>query len=244
VAAVEARAVAAVEVSALSVVGVGAFNPAIIHPEWLLAKELVPQATAEHAMRSGADGQLVVSSQLSAFTADWLAVQVTQEQFTLSTVEEGRELDLRDIAMAIFDLLPETPVDALGINMAWHVRSDSDEKWHSFGDRVLPKDVWRPVFEGGNWRTRTDGEAVGLRTVTVEASRAEDPRRAGFVRLEVAPSNRVSPGIFAAINGHFQLTLPEKQRGSGYEAARTLEEEWEETRALQENMLSRVFEQI
>ncbi len=80
------------------------------------------------------DASLIVSSQLAAFTADWLTVQVTQDQAAFSTVEE-RELDLRDLAMAIFDLLPETPVDAIGINVGWHVRANSEADWHAFGDR-------------------------------------------------------------------------------------------------------------
>ena len=234
--------VAAVELSGVSVVGAGAFNPAIIHPQWLAAKGLVPERAASAAMESGGDEQLIVSNQLSAFTADWLTVQVTQEQAVFTTVEEGRELDLRDVAMGVFDLLPETPVDAVGINAAWHVRAQSEADWHAFGDRFLPKDFWHQVFDGGDWRRREDGEAVGLRTMTVEVGRPEGSRRDGIVKMEVAPSTRIVPGIFASVNAHFQLTLPEKARGSAYDAARTLEEEWEEARAQELTMLSRLFE--
>jgi hypothetical protein len=234
--------VPAVELSGVSIVAAGAFNPAIIHPQWLAAKDLIPENVAAAAMQPGGDEPLVVTSQLAAFEADWLTVQVTQEQASFATVEEGRALDLRDVAMAVFDLLPETPVDAVGINAAWHVRAKSEADWHALGDQFLPKDFWHQVFEGGNWRTRDDGEPLGLRTMTVEATRADDARRAGVVKIEVAPSVRIVPGIYAAVNAHFQLTLPEKARGSGYDAARTLEEEWEDTRALEQNMLTRLFE--
>jgi hypothetical protein len=44
------------------------------------------------------------------------------------------------------------------------------------------------------------------------------------------------------VNSHFQLTLPEKTRGSAYDAARVLEEEWEETRAQETTMLTTVFD--
>lgn len=90
-------------------------------------------------------------------------MQVTQEQAVFSTAEEGRDLDLRDLAMAVFDLLPETPVDAVGINAAWHVRAESEADWHAFGDKFLPKDFWHQVFEGGDWKARPDGEVLGLR---------------------------------------------------------------------------------
>jgi hypothetical protein len=234
--------VAGVELSGVSVIGAGAFNPAIVHPQWLAAKGLIPEDVAEHAMNDSETNALVVSGQLSVFTADWLQVQFTQENASFSTVEEGRELDLRDVAMAVFDLLPETPVDAVGINAAWHVRAESEESWHQFGDRFLPKDFWRAVFEGGDWRTRADGETVGLRTMTVEVARADASKRAGFIRLEVAPSIRVQPGIYSNVNSHFQLTLPDKPRGSAYDAARVLEEDWEETRAQEKNMLAKLFE--
>ena len=233
-----------VELSGVSIVGAGAFNPAIIHPQWLAAKDLIPENIAAYAMEAASqdatgDASLIVSSQLAAFTADWLTVQVATR---LLDGRGGKEPDLRDLAMAIFDLLPETPVDAIGINVGWHVRANSEADWHAFGDRFLPKDFWHNIFEVSQWRERDDGETVGLRTMTVEASRAEDSRRAGVVRVEVAPSVRVLPGIYAAVNSHFQLTLPEKSRGSGYEAARTLEDEWEESRAMQQSMLTRLFE--
>ena len=62
------------EVSGVSVVGAGAFNPAIIHPRWFADKELIPENAAEHAMGQ----QMVVTPQLATFTADWLTVQLTQ----------------------------------------------------------------------------------------------------------------------------------------------------------------------
>lgn len=230
-----------VELSGVSIVGAGAFNPAIMHPRWLAAKELVPEEVAQHAM-AGEAQPLIVSNELAAFTADWLSIQFTHNQAVFSTVEEGRELELRDVAKAVFDLLPETPVDGIGINAAAHFRADSEEEWHQFGDRVLPKDPWHHVLEGEEWRARDDGEYVGLRTMTVETSRPEGAERPGFVRIEVAPSERIKPGIFVSINGHFQLTMPDEPRGTGHAAARTIEETWEATRTMEHRMLDRLLE--
>lgn len=233
----------AVELGGVSIVGAGAFNPAIIHPRWLAAKELLPEDVAQHAMAGDAQ-PLIVTNELAAFTADWLSVQVTLNQAVFTTVEEGRELELRDIATAVFDLLPETPVDGLGINYAAHARADSEEMWHGFGDKVLPKEPWRSVFADEEWRVRDDGEPLGLRTMTVEASRPEEAEPPGIVRVEVAPSERVKPGIYVSINAHFQLSLPDKPRGTGYAAARTIEDMWEGTRTMEHRMLARLLDQL
>jgi hypothetical protein len=175
-----------IELAGVSVVGAGAFNPAIFHPLWFAEKQLIPRNAIDEAL--GKD--FVAVRELSAFTADWLSVQVTTDQAALSTVEEGRELDLRDLAKSVFDLLPETPVTAIGINADAHFRVGSEEQWHAIGDRFLPKDFWQPMFEGDQWKRRSDGQTVGMRAMVVEAWRDDV---AAFVRAEVAPSIRLSP---------------------------------------------------
>ncbi len=223
-----------IELAGVAVVGAGSFNPAILHPRWLVDKGLLPENVADHAL-----DQIVVTPQLTAYTADWLSLQVTQEQAIFATVEEGRELDLRDLARGVFELLPETPVNAVGLNADAHFRVASEEAWHAFGDRFLPKDFWQPLFEGDTWRRRDDGQTVGMRSMVVEAHR-EDGR--GFVRVEVAPSVRMTPlGVYCGVNAHFQLTLGEK-RGNGFQAAQLIVDEWEATRALETDLVAGVAE--
>ncbi len=113
------------ELAGVSVVGAGAFNPAIIHPKWLAEKGLLDPSAADGAVRPDAGSPFLVSPQMAAFRAGWLWVQVTQQQAVFSTVYEGRESDLRDLAKGVFDLLPETPVHGLGINADIHVRLPS-----------------------------------------------------------------------------------------------------------------------
>ncbi len=223
------------ELAGVSVVAAGAFNPAIFHPWWFVDKGLLPANTIEEALEK----DHVAVRELAAFTADWLSVQVTLDQAVLSTVEEGREFDLRDIAKSVLDLLPETPVNAIGLNGDAHFRVDTEDAWHAIGDQFLPKDFWQPLFEGEEWTRRTDGRSVGLRSMTVEAWRKGVP---GYVRTEVAPSARLSPyGVYTGINAHFQLTLGE-ERGNGYQAARIVEEHWETTRRLERDLIERILE--
>jgi hypothetical protein len=236
--------VAAPELSGITIVGSGSFNPAIIHPRWLAEKELIPDNAAEHAMRQDQPQRMLVSPQLSVFVADWLSVQVIPAQAVFSTVDKGRELDLRDFVRGVLELLPETPVDAIGINADTHFRTESDEAWHSFGDRFLPKDFWEPLFEGESWTKRPDGQRVGMRVMSVEVHR-RDQEIPGFVRIELAPSVRATPnGIYVGINAHFQITKSGERRGTAIDAARILIDQWYETRMLEDMLTSRLVETI
>ena len=218
------------ELSGVSIVLNGAFNPAVFHPKWLADRELLSQEVAQHAVEQTSPQPLIVTAQFTSFVADWLTVQIRQEQMMFYTVEEAREQDLRDFGVGVLSLLPENPVDALGINCDAHFRVASEEQWHAFGDRYLPKDAWEDVFPDGSWVARTEGKRVGLRTVTVEVARGKDGVP-GFVRIEVAPSVRVLPfGIYCAINGHYSTSHEEGSRGTAGEYASILAKEWSSAR--------------
>jgi hypothetical protein len=224
-----------IELSGISVVCAGFFNPAIFQPRWLVDRELITENAAEDAL-----DKIHVTPELSVYTADWLSVQVTLQQAVFATVEEGREFDLRDLVKGVFELLPETPVNAVGINADAHFRVASEAAWHEIGDRFLPKDFWEDVFVGGEWRERSEGRTVGLRTLTVEATRED---LTGYVRTEVAPSARVEPnGVYVGVNAHFQLSTSEDERGNGYQAARIVEENWDATRSLERQLVDRLLE--
>ncbi len=223
-----------VELSGVSVVGAGSFNPAIFHPNWLAESKLLARSDAEHALQ-----EIVVSPKFTAFTAGWLIVQVTLEQVVFSTVEEAREQELRDLAKGVFELLPHTPIDAIGINVDSHFRVPSEDAWHEIGDIFLPKNRWEPLFEGEEWLARGEGKTVGMRSMTVEVWR---PNRKDYVRVEVAPSARITPnGVFIGINSHLQLTEGE-DRGTGLQAAQMIAERWEDVRGFEQKLQGQILE--
>jgi hypothetical protein len=226
--------VAEAELTGVAIVGAGSFNPAIFHPRWFAENTLLAANEAEHALQ-----EIVLTPQLTSFHADWLSVQVTLEQAIFSTVDAGRAADLRDLAHSVFTLLPHTPINGLGINADSHYRLENEEAWHEIGDLFLPKERWEPLFEGHDWAERHDGRHVGLRTMTVEVWRTD---RRSFVRVEVAPSVRVTPnGVYIGINGHFQLRVDDVP-GTGLQAANLLGEHWEETRSLEAHLQERLIE--
>jgi hypothetical protein len=233
------------EVSGVSIVGAGSFNPAIIHPLWLSEKKLIPENIAEHAVSQQQTQGTIVTPELAVFVADWLAVQVTQQQAVFSTVDEARQHELRDFVRGLFTLLPETPVDGLGINADSHFRAESQDAWHAFGDMFMPKDFWEPLFESDGWRSRSDGKGrVGMRTMTVEAHRT-DEYLPGFVRVELAPSVRLVPnGVYVGINAHFQLSKSNERRETAMTAARVLQEQWEDTRTQQARLIAQILQAV
>lgn len=232
------------DLSGVAIVSAGNFNPAIIHPRWLAEKSLIPDSVAEHAMNQEAPKQMLVSSQIAVFVADWLSVQVTPEQAVFATVDEGRAVDLRDFVRGVFELLPETPVHAIGINSDTHFKTASEEAWHAFGDQFLPKGFWEPIFETGSWRSRSGGNRVGMRVMSVEVHR-DDDSVPGFVRVELAPSIRIpNNGVYIGINAHFQLAGVTTGRTSAADASRVLVEYWDETRDLEASVIGRLLEAV
>jgi hypothetical protein len=224
------------ELSGVTVVAVGAFNPAIFQPRWLVDNELLAETDAEAAQE-----QLVITPQLTVFTGGWLSLQVTRDQAVFSTVEEARELDLRDLVKNIFELLPYTPLRAIGINADSHFRVASEEAWHELGDTVLPKDRWEPLFaaEDQEWLKRPGDKVSGLRSMTVESWR---PNRRDYVRVQVEPSTRITPnGVYVGVNSHYQLTY-EDEHGDGLKGAGVVTEKWDEARALEQRLRDQILE--
>jgi hypothetical protein len=113
------------ELEGSSIVLVGAFNPAIFHPSWLSEHAIVRAGAADEAEVQ------VVSPEISSFTAQWLSLQVTREQFQASTSDPRYFEPLRDLVVSVFTLLEHTPIRQMGINRDMHF-SSSQEKMNEF----------------------------------------------------------------------------------------------------------------
>lgn len=174
-----------------SIVLVGAFNPAIIHPAWFARFEILPPSDLENIDDDKAF--VLVSPDFSRFAIGWLSVQVTVDHFELSTVEADRIAPLRDVGVNIFRQLSHTPVSAMGINRTAHFPLPADG-WTRIRSAVAPADRWSTL-----------ADASDLTSLTVQAERADsaDP---GYIRVTVEPSQRIDQGVFLAVNDHHDLT--------------------------------------
>lgn len=170
-----------------SVVLIGRFNPAIFQPAWLAAHALIRQEEAEHAQG------LVFAPEVASFTVDWLRLQVTTDRFEASTEDAAHADVLRDLVGSIFTLLEHTPFDKMGLNRFLHSKVESEERWHRFGDMLVPKVPWKATLS-----------KPGLRSLTMEGTRADAPD--ARIQVKVEPSTRVHPGIFFTTNEHYELS--------------------------------------
>jgi hypothetical protein len=171
---------------AVTVVVRGHFNPAIFSPGWLFAQGLIGREQTEFA-----EIQAIVP-QAAIFSAGWVNFQATPDMLSLATEDPVEYPRLRDLAVSILRLLKETPVNALGINRAVHMKVDSIEDWHRLGDTVAPKAIWEKMLS-----------LPGTASLSIRGVRQDD--YAGFVQVRFEPSNAVPCAIFIEQNDHFVL---------------------------------------
>lgn len=170
----------------MSVVMLGAFNPAIFQPEWLARYGLIAPEEADAAEVH------IISGEVTHFSTELFDIQVTHDQFVASTARAPSFGMLQDLVVGIFVTLRHTPVVRMGINRDVHFRMASEEAWHALGHRIVPPDLWSSFLT-----------SPGMRSVVVQALRPDD--RAGNVFLRVEPSVRIHPGIYIQRNDHYEL---------------------------------------
>lgn len=134
----------------------------------------------------------VVHPEVTAFTMNKIQYEVTRDRFVIQTTYSPSFHVMKDLVLGMFGLLHYTPVHSLGLNREFHFLLDSEDTWHKLGHKVAPKDIWIGILE-----------KPGTRKLIMEGIRSDG--REGFVRIEFAPSVRIHPGLFFAVNDHFQL---------------------------------------
>src|SRR5580700_8662375 len=96
------------EIDAASVVMIGSFNPAIFQPRWLGTQGLIRPEEAESAKIT------TIQAVVADFSTEWFQLQALQNRFQLVSEDPRQYAPLRDLAGAIFAVLPHTPVTMLG----------------------------------------------------------------------------------------------------------------------------------
>ena len=115
------------EIFTSSVVAVGDFNPAIFSPDWLEGNKLIGKSDADTVRESKS---MISSHQVTSFETKWFALQVLENRFSL-TSKDALSPALKDLAVGIFQLVPHTPVTAVGLNFLAHFKLTSEDitKW-------------------------------------------------------------------------------------------------------------------
>ena len=180
------------EMTSAGIVLLGSFNPAIFHPAWFKANDLIRSQEADQA-------KLEISHpEVSSFSIDWFKLTVFLNRFSAETADSYHFEPLRDLVLSVFKLLEHTPASKMGMNTQMHFKMPSEEKWHGFGHLVAPKIPWRKIMN-----------QPGLISLIMADTRKDSP---GYVRVKVEPSATVRPGIFIEVNNHYEtgIDTPDK----------------------------------
>jgi hypothetical protein len=199
-----------IEIQGVSLVLIGSFNPAIFHPSWFAAYNLIRKEEAETADTK------IIHSDIADFKLGWLSVNVLRDRLQLGTVQESYYEALRDIAVGVLQLLSHTPVTMMGINREFHFNLLSEDAWNGLGYRLVPKQDWEPFLK-----------RPGLTVLTEEGLRPDEYK--GYIRVSVQPSPRVSFGVYVHVNDHYQLISDGKEIGGADKARIILSEKWSES---------------
>ncbi|MYC69905.1 MAG: hypothetical protein F4X17_04265 [Gemmatimonadetes bacterium] len=156
------------EISGVSVVLLGDFNPAIFTPAWFALHGLLPESVTDSA-----DLRLA-HQQVTEFAADWLLLHVTVDRFSVETLQ-APHIRLRDLVARIFkEYLHHTPFRAFGINRSVHFQVKSLAERDRIGRTLAPVEPW------GAWGHDLDlyGKHGGMKSLTM-SQLAPDGRPTG-----------------------------------------------------------------
>lgn len=208
------------ETEAANIVLVGSFNPSIFQPAWLAAQGLIRPEEAKEAKVD------IIAQAVSSFTAGWLVLQVTADRFSATTSSMAESPALRDLAVGIFRLLEHTPFHSMGINRHMHYQMPSEEVWHGFGDRLVPKGSWKELLDDP-------------RTLSLVVRGKSRSWPGATLNVKVESSARIQNGIYVETNEHYQV----EDTGAPQKLLDILRERWDgaqaEAKAVAESLLSR-----
>ena len=188
------------EISGVSVVLLGSFNPAIFTPAWFSLHEILPKSAADNADLQVAHGQLAV------FSTEWLQLHVTPDRFH-ATTQQGPLVRVRDLVARVFrEHLFHTPVKAIGINREIHFRANSPAARDRVGRRLAPVEPWGEIAE----TLELGGEDGGMTSLTMRGSRPDRRPPGGHINVTVEPSVRIDDGrsglgLYVHINDHYAM---------------------------------------
>lgn len=223
-----------VQISGMSIVLVGHFNPMIFRPEWLQEKELLVGSDFEGTSVE------IVHPEVVSLKLGWGQLIVDRDRFQ-AIINQEPSIRVHDLVLGCFQRLPETPITAVGINRDVHFDCGSIDKRNHIGDVLAPKECW------GDFLTADDQRLGGVRVLTVEQSIPKHNRmyrldgKPGWIRVQVEPSLRIPSGVYVQVNDHFDLTV-DAGPSDGRAAAELISSQWVQSLKRSDGLVDRVME--
>lgn len=210
------------EVTSASIVAIGAFNPAIFSPDWLEANGLIGSDDAKE-MRDKPN--LIITHQVTVLEAAGFVLQVDENRFNVSSKGVVTPA-LRDLVMGIFEVLPHSPINALGQNFDTMFKFLDEKAYHQVGDALAPKSIWGKVFDSEKF-------VAGLERLVIkieEGKRFGEVKTANCTNVTISRGATSFPAINFSYNDHHDLTKDRVEgQTSAEQAASIVRSSWEES---------------
>ncbi|SHE36079.1 hypothetical protein SAMN05444339_101151 [Loktanella atrilutea] len=184
------------EISGVSIVLIGNFNPAIFHPSWLMANGIEPEVDTDRIDLE------VCHKDVSRFSIDGTHYFVDQDRFQIQT-SSAPWVQILDKTTNLFrGLLPHTPLKAVGLNRDAHFVLPSFEARMKLGRKIAPIEPWGKF--GGEMEKDEPELAGGMLSLTMRSTEAADDYSLNK-NLKIEPSFQVkgSNGVYIQANFHF-----------------------------------------
>jgi len=207
----------------VAIVLLGAFNPSIFQPWWMVHQGLIDEEEAESAEVG------IVHPEVVSFKTGPISIEVTRDRFQAQTEDATAVEALRDLVIGSFARLSHTPIAAMGVNRSTHHQMPTRESWNEIGHKLLPKEPWNDILR-----------EPGTRNLTVEGKRPDD--QTGYIRAIFEPSAVVEHGIFQMVNDHFQFNDGDPKKNiRASEAMDVLAETWDASLARAQEIVERIL---
>ena len=224
------------EISGVSLVLIGNFNPSIFTPAWFGWQNLLPKGTVDAAELQ------IAQPEITAFRADWLELQIVANRFCINSTHPPF-VRIRDLSIKVFrEQLPHTPLQSMGINRQVHFLVNSPEERDRLGRLLAPTEPW------GDWgrQLEPDGKHGGMTSLTMSQVNLKDRSPDGIINVTVKPSNRIGDGItgvYIEVNDHFAVDDPKGQTATS-EIVSILAKSFEESLRRAEQIIDHVMSLI
>jgi len=190
----------------------GAFNPAIVTPDWLLSKQLIDEQDRSYVLQDGED-RFITSSVFSGGRYAWVTLEFSRESLHIQSTSETETGErVRELAVGLLAALPETPVGRVHLSHFMFLTLNQEQT-----DRLTATLApVGPILEH-------------FRDAQFEAVEYRSTRERGYADLLVEPSHRDGYQLYVEYERVWELADPPGVDPAV--AVEVLDGEWEATQA-------------
>ena len=183
------------QLTGMSIVLIGQFNPLMYHPTWFRLNGVI-SGEEESLIINSKEPNLVVSQGLTFFRNSSMDFNITPDRFSV-TINREPFILLKDTIVKTFERLGSTTIIQLGINYYTHVIFTEKSLYQKFADLISPKERWTRLLGD---EIEGDNRMSGLLSLTM-MKKTQD----GRINITLEPSKRIELSVFVHCNFHYDL---------------------------------------